>query len=460
MRYVLMTLCAVALLAGLAELFADYYVEPTTRAYGELIDATIWNQDVVANVKSIYATTLNATVTNGDSHDHVGGDGAAIVENALGLTDNVTANASTSAHGLCPKGTNTGTAFLRDDLTWAAAAAGGVYNWLINGGMQVWQRGTTFNNITTPANSDDECLMDRWRLLSDGNNIVTVTQETSVVPTGGLYACTMNVTTADKKFGLVQIIERKNILALIQNGACSLSFKARMKAGGNATVDTLRAAVLAWNSTADTVTSDVVSAWNAEGADPTWAANWTAENTPSGLTLTDAYQTFEIENITLDTASTTNLAVVIWVDNTDGTVGDLVYVTDVQLETGATANAFARRGIQEELGLCKRYCEWFGGDAAYERFGIGWCDGTTTASCCVFYGAKRSAPTVGFSAAADFMMYTTGGLKTLTGISGSIISRTATQIAMTGLSSLTAGQAAEFSANNTTAARIKIEAEM
>lgn len=245
------------------------------------------------------------------------------------------------------------------DPTWAAAAAGGggVYNWLINGGMQVWQRGTSFNNITTPLNSDSTYLQDRWVLLSDGNNVVTVTQESTTIPTGGLYACTANVTTASKKFGFLQIIERKNIVALIQNGACSLSFKAR-KGSGNTTVDHLRAGVLAWSSTADAPTRDVVSAWNAEASDPTLVANWTYENTPSDLTLTTAYQTFEIENITLDTASTTNLAVFIWVDNDDGTVGDTIHFTDVQLETGATANTFARRSIADELVLCKRYLQY------------------------------------------------------------------------------------------------------
>lgn len=35
------------------------------------------------------------------------------------MLDTTTDNASTTAHGFVPKGTNTGTKFLRDDLTWA-----------------------------------------------------------------------------------------------------------------------------------------------------------------------------------------------------------------------------------------------------------------------------------------------------------------------------------------------------
>ena len=44
-------------------------------------------------------------VTNGDTHDHIGGDGNPIVEGALSLSDITTANASTSAHGLVVKAT-------------------------------------------------------------------------------------------------------------------------------------------------------------------------------------------------------------------------------------------------------------------------------------------------------------------------------------------------------------------
>lgn len=42
-------------------------------------------------------------VTNGDSHDHVGGDGGSIVEGALSLSDITTSNATSSAHGFLPK---------------------------------------------------------------------------------------------------------------------------------------------------------------------------------------------------------------------------------------------------------------------------------------------------------------------------------------------------------------------
>ena len=64
-------------------------------------------------------------VTNGDAHDHVGGDGAAIAEGALSLSDVTTGDVSTAKHGFVPKAPNDTAKFLRGDGAWAAPAGGG-----------------------------------------------------------------------------------------------------------------------------------------------------------------------------------------------------------------------------------------------------------------------------------------------------------------------------------------------
>jgi len=227
------------------------------------------------------------------------------------------------------------------------------HNLIINGQGIIAQRGTTFDSTTTPANSDDTYLLDRMLLVSDGNDIVDVSQETTTVPTGSYSAIKFDVETANKQFGYVQILEAKDAAAII-GGTASLSFKAR-KGGSNATLETLRAAIISWDSTADTVTSDVVGTWAGAGTDPTLATNWTYENTPSDLTLTTSYQTFKIENVSIDTASTTNVAVFIWCDDTDATVADLAYITDIKLEEGSVSTDFVARPYQQELALSQRF---------------------------------------------------------------------------------------------------------
>ncbi len=226
-------------------------------------------------------------------------------------------------------------------------------NHLINGGFDVSQRGVSFNSATIPINDDDTVLVDRWVLLSDGDDVVDVSQETVQVPASSRHAIALDVETGNLKFGILQVLEARDAAALIGSTA-SLSFKARIS---GSSIDHLRAAIISWDSGEDMVTRDVVAAWNGVGVDPTLAANWTYENAPANLaTLTSNYQTFKIENISIDTANARNVGVFIWVDDVTLTVTDILYIADVMLAKGTTASNFARRSYAEELAICQRYC--------------------------------------------------------------------------------------------------------
>ncbi|MHA2265802.1 MAG: hypothetical protein ACXAEN_25710 [Candidatus Thorarchaeota archaeon] len=248
--------------------------------------------------------------------------------------------------------TDTGLLYVDNGSLWVAQSASGQgNNLLVNGCCRVWQRGTSFTSAGTYPNNDDVPLMDHIFLLSDGNDIVDVSQETSIIPTGAYSAIKLDTETASKKFGLLFPVEARDAAQAI-GSSVSLSFKARTT---DLRVENLRAAILSWSSTADSITSDVVSVWAAEGTNPTWAANWTAENTPSNLALTNAYQTFTVEDVDIDTASTANIAVFIWVDDTDLIAEDLIYISEVKLEIGSIATAFSYRAFVDELALCERY---------------------------------------------------------------------------------------------------------
>lgn len=232
----------------------------------------------------------------------------------------------------------------RSDLALYALGMG--RNRLINGDFRVAQRGTNFQ---AGANNDDTYNLDRWTLLSDGNDIVDVNQS-NVAPTAGLFSIGLDVETVNKKFGIIQIIEQRNIVGMF-NQPVTLSFSARTS---GSSIGNLKAVILAWNSTADVVTSDVVSAWNGDGVTPTWAANWTAENTPQNLAPSNTWARYSI-TATLDTASTNNVAVFIWSDDMTTTLGDFLYVTDVQLEVGALATPFERKPFSQVVQECQRY---------------------------------------------------------------------------------------------------------
>jgi hypothetical protein len=226
----------------------------------------------------------------------------------------------------------------------------GFRNLIINGDFRVAQRDTSFTS-TGSANNDDTYNLDRWTILSDGNDAVDITQTTDV-PTGGLNSIGLDVETANKKFGIIQFVENRNIGG-IQNKNVWLSFKARTT---GSSISNVKAVVLSWTGTADTVTSDVVSAWGADGVTPTWATSWTAENTPTNLGVTNTWGEYRV-NALMDTSAIKNVAVFIWCDDTSTTVGDFLYITDVQLEINESPTPFERRPFGIELQLCQRYYE-------------------------------------------------------------------------------------------------------
>jgi hypothetical protein len=240
--------------------------------------------------------------------------------------------------------------FARDLANFADVSAQNLTlrNAIINGSMQVAQRGTSFTS-TSSANNDDVYTLDRWTLLSDGNDAVDVTQATDA-PTGLKYSCGLDVETANKKFGIIQFIENQNI-AHLTSKTVTLSFYAKTT---GSSISDVKAVVLAWTGTANTVTSDVVSSWNASGTVPTFAASWTAENTATNLSVTSSWARYSV-SAALDTSSTNNIAVFIWCDDATTTVSDFLYVSGVQLEVGSSASTFELLPIGAELGLCQRY---------------------------------------------------------------------------------------------------------
>ena len=140
-------------------------------------------------------------------------------------------------------------------------------NMSINGDMSVAQRGMTrteaiVNDVSVTTNADDSQTLDRWILLSDGDNIVDVTQQTDGPDGGSAKSIRLDVETVDKKFGIAQIIENVNCQEGI-GGTVSLKFNA--KVAGSGKLDDLRAAVVTWSGTADSGTRDIVKAWEAEG---------------------------------------------------------------------------------------------------------------------------------------------------------------------------------------------------
>ena len=341
------------------------------------------------------------------------------------------------------------------NLTAAPFAAG--KNRLINGNMAVAQRGTSF---TASNNNDDAYTLDRWYILSDTNDVIDVTRATDV-PTNGLYSIGLDVETVNKKFGIAQIIEQQNSIGLIGN-TVTLSFKA--KVSSTTKLDNVKAAIVAWSGTADAVTSDIISAWGVEGTNPTLIANATYENTPANLGVTTSWASYSI-TAAVDTASTKNILVFIWSDVTDTTLGDFLYVTDVQLEAGSTATGFqtATGTIQGELAACQRYY-WNVTNAQYNTIGWGTAFSASQANFLIQHPVvMRNAPSIDQTTGTNYYNFQSAGVdrrfNSFTIVSGGYTSITSTTFYVTGLSGMTAGYVGSLF-NDNASARFSLSAEL
>ena len=246
----------------------------------------------------------------------------------------------------------------------------GIDNKIINGNFAANQRAALFTASYTDGtpitNSDDTYLFDRWKLLSDGNNIVDVhsygrtmgsrdfggNSAPAWMPSETSFAMAMDVETANTKFGQAQFIESMNCNDL-RGRVCTLSWKARVR--NSQTSTSIKAAVIGWFGTSDTITSDIISAWNDEGTDPTLVANAEYLNASSNILLNSTMKTYSLK-VNVPTGIK-NIIVFIWNDMSNGdvgtTVGDFIFLSDVQLERGEFNNP---RFQNETYDITERKC--------------------------------------------------------------------------------------------------------
>lgn len=226
-------------------------------------------------------------------------------------------------------------------------------NKVINGAMRVKQRSTL-------GSTDNSYTLDRWRVLMESANACVVTQETSNVPSyGSKRAAKLTVGSANNnKFGLFTPLEFLDV-ADLRGKLVSLQASLEATAG----ISDVRMAVLEFTGTADAVSGDPISSWNAAGTNPTLAANWAYLGTPVNLSVGTSDAIKYVEGLTVG-ASMNNLAVFIWSDDkTTTTTTDFMIVTDVQLEEGAVCTSFDRVPLALDEIECWRWLYVYSSEA-------------------------------------------------------------------------------------------------
>jgi len=224
------------------------------------------------------------------------------------------------------------------DLAQRGHVVHGRRNLIINGAMQVAQRGTS---IACPA-SAITYTMDRFFARPNGSTATTVSQVTDA-PDGFQYSA--RVTRDSGQTGTLTRfetpLETRDIIKL-RGQKVTVSFYA--KAGSNLSTSSGAISLILFQGNG-TEGARAITAYTNET---------TLINSPK--TLTTSWQRFTHTTTNAVASDTTQLAIqfqALW----SGTAGanDEYFITGIQLEAGETATPFEHRSYGEELALCQRY---------------------------------------------------------------------------------------------------------
>ena len=206
-------------------------------------------------------------------------------------------------------------------------------NGIINGGMDIWQRGTSFTNVNGYA-------VDRWYVNRNGAVAGCTASQSTDVPAGFQFSLkTQRVAgnTGTQSIDMYYGLESKDSYRF-RSQTVVLSFYAKVGANYSGGASGLTARILSGTATdASPFSGSTTVATSSPALTTTWT-RFTLTGT-FGASITQAFVQFG------------------W--SPTGTAGadDSVFITGVQLELGSYATTFSRAGgtIQGELAACQRY---------------------------------------------------------------------------------------------------------
>ena len=332
---------------------------------------------------------------------------------------------------------------------------GGRRNIVINGAMQVAQRGTSQTGITASAN-EGYTTVDRFAF--DGgthSGVFTATQSTDA-PTGFSNSLKMDCTTADTSIAAGEYLmlqtrfEGQDVQQLKKgtSSAEKVTVSFYVKANASATYicelqdnDNARtngqtfAVTTDWTRVVLTFVGDTTGTLDNDNNLSLRLNFWFhGGSTFTGGTFTSNQWT-----------GTTNErvgSITSFFDSTDRTF----FITGIQMEVGSQATPFEHRSFGEELALCQRYFS-HSGDPVNNGF-VHHCYIAGEAYANLSYPTTmRTSPTITMSATGSSNFYSAGATKTISSFTGQNISNQNFQHRIFG-SGFTAGHAGHVDTNS------------
>lgn len=318
-------------------------------------------------------------------------------------------------------------------------------NAVINGGMDIWQRGTS---LAVTSGATGQFIADRWQVRSNTTSTLTFSRQATGDTTNlpfvqyCLRAARNSGSTAATFTILEQSFETVNSIPYAGKGI-TFSFYARKGANYSGASDLLN-----------------VRLFSGTGTDQKVSDPYTGEATViSGTaTLTTTWQRFTYTGTVASTATELGIQIYYQASGTAG-AADFFEITGVQLEAGSQATPFSRNGatIQGELAACQRYYQRTTG-GAYGVMGSGSAANTTLAAIITTNKVSmRVAPTV-----LEYSNLALDDGNTITAISNLVINQANTDSTnLTATStSLTAHRPYRLECNNNAAGYLGLSAEL
>jgi hypothetical protein len=328
----------------------------------------------------------------------------------------------------------------------------GFRNVVINGGFDVWQRGTSFstNNAATAIYTAD-----RWcarALYPNSSAVQTITQESTNIPAGSKFSLKSVVATA----------------AVVNNSRMQLCY----------TVEPADAIRYAGKQMMLSMQIKAIQNINQVAVIPTYST--TGGKSFDGTAISTNYFTVTTSGFTTCTVSfTLPSAATLTTSGTIGfyliytrssgaaeQVGDGIYLSQVQLEQNYQPTPFEQRPYGVELALCQRYYQRRSGtgSTAYTSLGGFGSFGSTTAADFDFVlpVVMRVVPhTLDYHSVSGFIGSTSSASYTSTGLNIQTATATSSVFAITlsGMSG-TAGLSVRLLVNNSTSGYLGWSAEL
>jgi len=253
-------------------------------------------------------------------------------------------------------------------------------NIVINGAMQVAQRGTSQTGITASAN-EGYVTVDRFNCAGSSHTGVLTMTQTADGPSGFANCIKLECTTADTSIAageylfLATSLEGQDVQQFKKGTSDAEQFTVSFYVKGNANAVYTLELLDNDNGRQISKTFAVTSSWNriilTYPADTTGAFDDDNASSFSFYFYLHAGSTFTSGTLNSTSwASTTNANrmssdATSFFDSTDRTF----FITGLQLEVGSVATPFEHRSFGEELALCQRYYYRINPTDTYQRYG-------------------------------------------------------------------------------------------